>query len=148
MASAEEKQVQPPKRNKAVWIVLVLLLAGALGGGFHWYMNRDPVEVANRNRECITLPSMTVNLADPGGKRYLRTTITLEYTNPKLKEELDTSMYRVKDGILQVLRSTHACQFQEGQQLEQIREALLTETNSRLHKGQVTGLYFEELLVQ
>ncbi len=149
MASTEEeKQSQPPKRKKFIWLALALFLIGALAGGAYWYMNRDPAEVANRNRQFVTLPSMTVNLADAGGKRYLRTTITLEYTDSKLKEELDTSMYRVKDGILQVLRSATASQLQEGQQLDQTKAALLTEINSRLHKGQITAVYFEELLVQ
>lgn len=149
MASTEEEKQSPSKRLKIIiGIVLVLLLSGFAGGGTYWYLNRDPAEVAAKNRQVVTLPSMTVNLADTGGKRYLRTTITLEYTNPKLKEELDTSMYKVKDGALQVLRSTYAYQLQEGQDVEQIRQALLTEINSRLHKGQITALYFEELLVQ
>ena len=147
-ATEEEKLSQPPKRKKFIWVILALLLAAALGGGAYWYMNRDPAEVAHRNRQYMTLPSMTVNLADAGGKRYLRTTITLEYSESKLKEELDTSMYKVKDGILQVLRSTSTSQLQEGPQLDRTKEALLTEINSRLHKGQITALYFEELLVQ
>lgn len=149
MASSEDEKLPPPRKHKKIiWIALVLFLVAALGGGAYWYLNRDPEMVANRNRQSITLPSMTVNLADQGGKRYLRTTITLEYTNPRLKEELDTCMYKVKDGVLQVLRSTYASQLEEGPELVQVREDLLTEINSRLHKGQITGLYFQELLVQ
>jgi len=151
MASTEEeKQAVAPKQKKNIWIILAVAFICILGsgGGVYWYLHRDPAEVAAKNLQTVTLPSMTVNLADTGGKRYLRTTITLEYNNPKLKEELDTSMYKVKDGILQVLRNTYACQLQEGQQLDQIKQALLTEVNTRLHKGQITAIYFEELLVQ
>jgi len=149
MASTEEEKKSPSnKRKYLIGILLVIILSGIAGGGTYWYLNRDPADVAAKNRQYVTLPSMTVNLADTGGKRYLRTTITLEYTDHKLKEELDTSMYKVKDGVLQVLRSTYAYQLQEGQELDQIKQALQTEINSRLHKGQITGLYFEELLVQ
>ncbi|MEA4924156.1 MAG: flagellar basal body-associated FliL family protein [Syntrophomonadaceae bacterium] len=142
---------QPGKNDSKIkWIALMVSMLCIAASVFVYFtfMAQQSAAVSPKNMKSATLPSMTVNLADIGGNRYLKTTITLEYSDEKLTEELGASMYKVKDAVLKVLRSTQAKTFEDPQQLEALKQTLLDEINSRLQTGKVTGLYFEELLVQ
>jgi len=146
---AEEQEVLK-KDRKMLWIVLIVAILCITTSAFVYFtmVAKQSSEVSPKDMKSVKIPSITVNLADLGGTRYLRTTITLEYSSEKLTEELDLSMYKVKDGILKVLRNTHAKTFEDHQQTEDLKQAMLDEINSRLQSGKITGLYFEELLVQ
>jgi len=145
-----EEQKAPRKDKHLIWIVLIVAMICISASAFVYFkvMQKDSAEVSIKDMKSVTLPSMTVNLADMGGSRYLRTTITLEYSSDKVKDELALSTYKVKDGILKVLRNTKASTLEDPQQTDALKQALLDEVNSRLQSGKITGLYFEELLVQ
>ncbi len=98
--------------------------------------------------KSVTLPSVTVNLVNGNKSRYLKTTIVLEYSSTEVEEELKTSLYRVKDIILKVLRSTSTSSLDNPQETEILKEQLLEEVNATLISGEINGLYFEEFLVQ
>jgi len=145
-----EEQSTPVKSKRTIWIgliVVVLCIVTAVSLYFAFFM-KGSGELSPKDMKSVTLPSMTVNLADINGNRYLRATITLEYSSDKLEEELKLSMYKVKDGVLKVLRNSRASTFEDPQQTDALKQALLDEVNSRLHSGKITALYFEELLVQ
>ena len=145
----EEKQVKPRKTKIMILIILAII---ALAGGAFGYLSHKPpqteAKVAVKSMKSITLPSMTVNLADSGGSHYLRTTIALEYSSDKDKEELDSSMYKIKDAVLQKLRETTASDWEDPGQTDAIKKVLMDQVNSCLVKAKITGLYFQELLVQ
>lgn len=146
---ADEQQATK-SNSKIIWIALIVSMLCIAVSAFVYFnfMAKNTTEVSPEDMKSVKLPSLTVNLADIGGNRYLRTTITLEYSSDKLTEELNVSMYKVKDGVLKVLRETHAKTFEDPQQVDALKQAMLDEINSRLHSGKITGLYFEELLVQ
>lgn len=146
---AEDQQV-PRKSKRGLWIGLIVAILCIATAVFVYFtfLAKDSAAVSPKDMKSITLPSMTVNLADSDRNRYLRTTITLEYSSPKLEEELKLSMYKVKDGVLKVLRNSHASTFEDPQQTDAVKQAMLDEVNSRLQSGKLTALYFEELLVQ
>lgn len=146
---AEEQQV-PQKNRRGLWIGLIVAILCMSTSVFVYFtfLAKDSAELSPKDMKSVTLPSLTVNLADANDSRYLRTTITLEYSSDKLEEELKLSMYKVKDGVLKVLRNSRASTFEDPQQTEALKQALLDEVNSRLHSGKITALYFEELLVQ
>ena len=49
------------------------------------------------------MDTLIVNLADRGGKRYLRTTLQLELDNPDLIEEIDQRLPQLRDAVLMIL---------------------------------------------
>lgn len=95
----------------------------------------------------LSLESLVVNLADAGGRRYLRVTITLEYADGKVEKELQRSMHRIRDAIIQVLRSKTVADLAPGK-AEKVKKELLDTVNGFLKEGRVTGLYFQEFLIQ
>ena len=145
---AEEQQV-PTKKNRTLLIVSLMAVVCIAAAVFAYFaFMAKPAAEAPKDFKSIKIPSMTVNLADTDSHRYLKTTISLEYSDDKVKEELDLSMYKVKDGILKVLRNTKASTLTDPQQTDALKKSLLDEINSRMQNGKITGLYFEELLVQ
>lgn len=95
----------------------------------------------------LPLESMVVNLADAGRPRYLRVTITLEYTDPKVQKEMERLGHRVRDSIIQVLRSKQVADLAPDK-TDQVRRELLSAVNGLLGGDKVTGLYFQEFIIQ
>lgn len=99
--------------------------------------------------EIKTLPleSLVVNLADPGYRRYLRVQLTLEYTDTAVEQEVAQRDYRVMDAIIQVLRSKQVADLQP-QNMEGLRQELMEAINAALLQSQITGLYFNQFIIQ
>ncbi|MGI9859993.1 flagellar basal body-associated FliL family protein [Moorella naiadis] len=150
-----EKVVEPKEgRGQQLLTIVLLLVVLLLSGGYVYTFffsnssrgNAAPAASASQvSMQQQSLDSIVVNLADPGLHRYLRTKITLEYSDPKLATELGEKLYRIKDTVISVLRSKKTDDLQNE---EALKRELLTAINAQLSSGQVKALYFEEFLVQ
>ena len=143
---------QAPKKKKPRILILILsaVLLVAIAGGIFLFFNGSHNVAALFTRKAeiksLTLPSLTVNLADRG---YVKTTITLEHESSKeLDEELEKNTYELNDSVIKVLRNTSSSSLQNPQATENLKKSLLEEINSNLSNGKITGLYFEEFIVQ
>ena len=97
------------------------------------------------------LDPFIVNLADPGGKRYLRTSISLEIKNGEnknLKEEMDKRLPQVKDIIVTLLPTRKFDDIQTVEGKLALRDELMQRLNKILTQGKVTNIYFTEFVVQ
>lgn len=98
--------------------------------------------------DMYKLEPFVVNLNEPKGSRYLKTTIQLEMSSPELKSELDRRSAQMQDVVLALLTSKS---FQELQALEgkfRLREELLSRINALLVNGTVSRVYFTEFVIQ
>ena len=94
------------------------------------------------------LETFIVNLADPRGKKYLKTKLELELDMPIVVQEIDQRLPQFRDTILTILSSKS---FEEIQQLEgkyQLRAEIMTMLNQYLTSGEITNIYFTEFIVQ
>jgi flagellar basal body-associated protein FliL len=148
--TSQPDEIKEPKKKKSKLLIICVIAFIAISAGTYLYFsgghkNTAP-QVSKENMKSVTLPSLTVNLADSG---YVKTTITLEYvSSKKLENELANNLYEVKDSAIRVLRNTSAGSLKNPQSTENLKQALLKEVNSTLTSGKVTGLYFEEFIVQ
>lgn len=94
------------------------------------------------------LDTMVVNLADKGGKRYLRITMELELSVPELVEEVDRRLPQLRDSILMILPTKTYDDIGTTPGKIALRDELLNRLNSFLKTGQITTLYFSEFVVQ
>ena len=143
---------QAPKKKKPRILILILsavLLVAIAGGIFLFFSGSHNVAALFTRKaeiKSLTLPSLTVNLADRG---YVKTTITLEHESSKeLDKELEKNTYELNDSVIKVLRKTSSSSLQNPQATENLKKSLLEEINSNLSNGKITGLYFEEFIVQ
>lgn len=99
-------------------------------------------------KKVFPLKTFVVNLADPGGKRYLRVKIVLELNHVDLASEIEENLPQVNDKILMILPSKtfNAIKTFEGKMA--LKKEIMNGLNSLLKEGKVSNLYFEEFVVQ
>ena len=156
--------------TKMLVIILgvVVLIVAMMGGGFFlmWTkMNTTIAQMQVQNEdgnatdeeagaeEAPILPTfkmdtLIVNLADQGGKRYLRVTMELELSAPEVIEEINLRMPQLRDTILMVLPSKTYSDISGTEGKIALRDELIAKINSILKKGTVTTIYFTEFVVQ
>jgi flagellar FliL protein len=94
------------------------------------------------------LDTMIVNLADKGGKRYLRTTMEMELSAPELVEEIEKRMPQLRDSILMILPSKTYDSISTTEGKIALRDEIIAKLNSFLKTGAITTIYFSEFVVQ
>ncbi len=162
--------------SKKVIIIIAavfFLLMGMMGGGFFllWsQMNASIAAVQSQNGEdgeeeevveeeatigpLYRLDTLIVNLADHGGKRYLRVTMELELKpNEKVDaaevvEEIEMRLAQLRDTILMILPTKQYAEISTTAGKIAVRDEIMSKLNTLLKKGQVAKIYFTEFVVQ
>lgn len=96
----------------------------------------------------FTLDTFIVNLADKGGKRYLRVSMDLELDSEKLENEVKKRLPQVRDSILSILPTKRFEDISSAKGKTDLRDQILTRINGLLARGQITNIYFKEFVVQ
>lgn len=171
MAEEIEKQDQEaqPESSKKPPIKLVIILLAVVvlaGGGFTgWTMIKEspdepaqsegaPAEKAPDKAPELMMGSMfqldpfVVNLSDPGGKRYLKAKIELEYIGEGVQTELTVRLPQLRDAILLHLSSKLLDEIQSVDGKVELRNALIKRINQVLTSGNVKNLYFTQFVIQ
>lgn len=151
--------VQNGKKKKRVSLKVILVMAAvlALMGAGAWLFS---FVSANRGTDTATpdrrsekpylqysLGDFTVNLADPGQRRYLKVQITVAFAEKNMTKELEQRNPQLRDLVIEVLRSRTAAQLTEGN-VDLLRSDLLAGLNNLLDRGEIREIYFTEFLVQ
>lgn len=164
--------------SKKLIIIIVaavfLLLMGMMGGGFFllWSkMSATVAQVQNQDGQeqdaeeeaaqeeatigpIYRLDTLIVNLADHGGKRYLRVTMELELKpNEEVEvaeviEEIERRLPQLRDTILMILPTKLYADISTTQGKIALRDEIMTQLNTFLKKGQISKIYFTEFVVQ
>lgn len=89
-----------------------------------------------------------VNLMTQNSRRYLKTSITLELSNDKLQEEVDSKSTIIKDIIIDVLSSKSIEKIVTAKGKEAIKDEMLQRINQVLVDGSVNNIFFTEFVIQ
>ena len=148
-----------------------LLIMGMMGAGFFFMyqkMNQTVAQVQNQNNEkadeeaaaaaaaeeankmgpIFRMDTMIVNLADQGGKRYLRITMEFELSSEELIPEIEKRMPQIRDAILMILPTKQYVDIGTTEGKVQLRDELMTNLNLLLKTGAIVTIYFSEFVVQ
>jgi flagellar FliL protein len=144
--------------------VLMVLMMGMGGGMFLMWNKLSTISLqANANAgvqsgqgatvkqslgPIYSLDTFIVNLADKGGKRYLRVSIDLELGNPDMQVEIINRLPQVRDSILMILPSKRFDDISSVDGKVALRNEILATLNGFLTQGQITKIYFKEFVVQ
>ena len=107
-----------------------------------------PVPVEELLGPIFSLDTFIVNLADKGGKRYLRMTIDLELDGEELESEVTKRLPQVRDSILTILPTKHFKDISSAKGKTELRDQMLERINGMLARGQITNIYFKEFVIQ
>ena len=158
--------------NKVLLIIvgLVLVLVLVMGGGmFLIYTKLSPASpkavVPETEAEVIpekakpedigavvSMDTFIVNLADPGGNRYLRVTMDLELAGKTAGktagDELAKRMPQIRDAILMTLATKRYADISTPEGKTALREEILNAVNGLLVSSQIARIYFKEFVIQ
>jgi flagellar FliL protein len=162
--------------NKVLLILmgLVLVLVLGMGGGMFMIWSKlsamsSKAVVPETEAEAISdkakpeeigavvsIDTFIVNLADPGGNRYLRVTMDLELGGkPADKsggktagDELAKRMPQIRDAVLMILSTKRYADISAPEGKTALREEILNSTNGLLASTQISRIYFKEFVIQ
>jgi len=136
-------------KKRPLWIIIVALLVLiallASASAVYLFLASHKKAPDERPINKLTLNTYTVNLADNSFRRYIRLTLTLEYEGKELTEEMGTKKHRINDAVISLLTEKKAVEMMEK---ETIRRELKQVINSVLRTGEISGIYFEEFIIQ
>ena len=104
----------------------------------------------------VSVDTFIVNLADPGGNRYLRVTMDLELVGkPADKsagktagDELAKRMPQIRDAILMILSTKRYADISTPEGKTALREEMLNAANGLLASSPISRIYFKEFVIQ
>jgi len=151
--------------SKTVLIIIIavaVLFMGMVGAGFFILWNKieqmpqNPATVEEIPVEedenvigpLYTLDTMIVNLADKGGKRYLRVTMALELSDPEAMTTIESRLPQVRDAILMIMPDTKYGDVSTTDGKIALRSEVMEKINGLMTKGRVNNIYFTEFVVQ
>lgn len=94
------------------------------------------------------LETLIVNLADKGGRRYLRVTMDTELTDADVTYKIDERLPIVKDAVLKILSTRTFDSINSIEGKNALRDEIIASLNEILKKESITNLYFTEFVVQ
>ena len=94
------------------------------------------------------LDTFIVNLADEGGKRYLRVTMNLELSNETVEDELTTRLPQMRDSILMVLPSKRFADISTMEGKISLRKEIIANLNDLFGRQIISNIYFTEFVIQ
>jgi flagellar FliL protein len=94
------------------------------------------------------LKRFTVNLLTDSGKKYLRTTLTLELDSPDLVGELGQKDYALRDIIINILTSKTFEEISTTKGKDRLKDEIVETLNQSLVDGQIKNVFFTEFVVQ
>jgi len=153
--------------NKLVIIligVLFVLILGMGGGMFMMWTKLSAVSARTAIPEndphaektkpeqmgkVVSLDTFIVNLADPGGNRYLRVTMDMEVSGGKTpEEEITRRTSQLRDAILMILPTKRFSDIVSTEGKTALRDELIGALNGLLNTSKVSRIYFKEFVIQ
>lgn len=143
---------KPKKSKKLLFIIIGVLVLALAGGGAAFFLMKKKhadeegdgadAEHAEQKHEApppkrdpktpptfLPLDSMVVNLADPGGNRFVQLGITLQLDEPKLAEDMKTYMPSIRNAILMLISQRTAEQMLAVQGKEDLSQDIIAEVS-------------------
>lgn len=153
-AHADAPADAKPKKSKKLLFIIIGVLVLALGGGgaafflmkkkaadaeaeggdgAHAEEKHEPAPPPKRDPKTpptfLPLDSMVVNLADPGGNRFVQLGITLQLDDPKLAEDMKTYMPSIRNAILMLISQRTAEQMLAVEGKEDLSQDIIAEVS-------------------
>lgn len=158
-AAATTTSDKPGRGNLLVMFLMMLavfLVGAGMVIGYFKFFDPDNGRAAAKEKppEEIVLSSMelgdmVVNLADRNGSHFLKTKITIEYTEDKKIEELvQVKKPHIVEAVLLTLRKKTVDDIKPPEASDKLKQELIKAINERLEKEVVQRVIFTQFIVQ
>ena len=137
------------KSRKMLIVLLAVVLAGAGGGAYA--MLRASDEASGPTRGLVMFDPFVVNLADPGGMRFVRVTLqVVTYSEKGAKDvtESPLSMKESRSAILEILSQQLASELVKVEGKQALKKAIVERLSKQIKQTKVIDVFFSEFVVQ
>lgn len=150
-----EAKVKGKGSNKLVVILLILtlLIVFSAAGffGYLFFFKKTGTSNFTSSSKAVEektydLDEFVTNLADEN-TTYIKLKIVLGYKDKGLDKELTNKVAAIRDIINTTLWSKTSIDF-SGKGTDAVKKQLLQSINSKLEKGKITNIYFNEIIIQ
>ncbi len=164
MAEETAEQQAPKKKGKLKFIIIAVVVLGLAAGGFFAFKKFAGKSASADDHEgkkkeevasVLKLDPFVVNLADPGGMRYLRVEMSIglsgELGSNEGKKEKGTDpvlMSQIRDAIVQMLSAKHSEDLLTAEGKKDLREEINKTVSPFITQVKVTGVFFTDFMVQ
>lgn len=141
-------------------IAAVLVLAGGGGGGYWWFVLRPAATAQAAEAEpeepaeppaMINFDPFVVNLADPGGQRFLRVTFGLVVEGEETAkhfEEDEVVRLKVRSAVIELLSQQMAAHLVTADGKAELKKALIEHAAHNSEHLKINDVLFSEFIVQ
>ena len=161
-AGAPEEADAPKKKGKGKFIlfaVLGLVLLGGGGGAGYWvYAGRTAAEAGDKKKpeppaptRILAMDPFVVNLADGGGSRFLRVTLSLVVEDNEAAREIveqEVVRAKVRSALLERLALQAADLLVTPEGKKELKKAIAEQASHSAHGLKVSDVLFSEFVVQ
>lgn len=160
----EESGGKKSKLKLIIIILVVLIVLGGAGVGAFLFMSggksdetmeedkpvqtKQKVSTQTEIGPLYSFDPFIVNLADPGGSRYLKVSMQAELSGEELMEELEKRKPQVRDIVLTVLSSKAYPEVSTAQGKLALKQEIMRRVNLTLSGGSLVNIYFMEFVAQ
>ncbi|MEP7305655.1 MAG: flagellar basal body-associated FliL family protein [Acidobacteriota bacterium] len=157
---AASKDAATKKGGKTKLLIIGALIVLGGGGAAAFYVMRSPAApngekaavVAKATESgLITLEPFTVNLADPGGSRFLRLSVRLVVESPEEGEKAQKNnvlLARIRSSVLELLAQQTADKLITPEGKAELKTAIADHVKEVLEHTKVTDVLFTDFVVQ
>lgn len=103
---------------------------------------------AEEIKPVVSLDTFIVNLADPGGSRYLRVTMDLEAEGKTAAEEIGKRVPQMRDAVLMILPAKRYGDISTLEGKTALREEIIGALNGMLGSAAISRIFFKEFVIQ
>jgi flagellar FliL protein len=152
----------PKKKGKGRLILFALvglvILGGGGGGGYWWYAKRQAAAASAEKKEperaptrVLAMDPFVVNLADGGGTRFLRVSLSLvvednESAREIVEKEVDRA--EVRSALLERLALQTADHLVTPEGKKELKKEIAEQATHSAHGLKVSDVLFSEFVVQ
>ncbi len=145
---------------KLLIVAIALVILATVGSAFTTYLifrgdagqaplDREATAARKELGPTFGLGEFTLNLlSSPSQRRYIRTEIVLEGSNKKVIGELEKRVPQIRDEVITIIRSRTAEDLSSLAGMESLRLDILKAMNALVSKGEVTDVFFIDLIIQ
>jgi flagellar FliL protein len=162
MSDTQATAAPPAKksRGKLFLVVGVIVLRGG-GGAGAWYVTRGGSDAAAEaghekpapevERGVVSFEPFIVNLADPGGQRFLRADIRLLVPEPEAAahvQENAVAIARLRAAIIDVLTAQTAAAIAVPEGKAALKKTIAEQADAILRPTEVADVLFSDFVIQ
>lgn len=145
---------------KLLIVAVALLIIATVGSAFATYLifgrgntevvqGRESSEKKRAMGPTYDMGEFILNLTSTTNQmRFIRTKVTLEASDTKVITELEARGPQLRDRLITLIRSRTAEELSSEAGMEALRLAIITSINGLINNGEITDVFFLDLIVQ